>query len=154
VAAFEPDLGNFDALVNATRAYPDVVLFPCGVGESTRFMGFSSGMGGASHIDPNAEDRIMCVALDDVLPNFHPNLIKMDVEGSEPEALFGARTLIANHRPILAISVYHHPDHLWRIPFLIDAWQLGYRFFLRGHAESSFYLVLYALPPELFNHGN
>ena len=52
------------------------------------------------------------MGLDEVLRGFHPNLIKMDIEGAEPEALRGAQTLVAENRPRLAISIYHGPEHL------------------------------------------
>ncbi|MDR2260412.1 MAG: FkbM family methyltransferase [Azoarcus sp.] len=79
--------------------------------------------------------------------DFRPNLIKMDIEGAEPEALMGAKNMIARHRPHLAICLYHRLDHLWRIPLMIHEWNLGYRFHMRQHAPL-FELVLYAYPDK------
>ncbi|MEW5904769.1 MAG: FkbM family methyltransferase [Pseudomonadota bacterium] len=146
IAAFEPDLDNFRTLAHNCDRYDSVICLPCGLAEQTKRIGFTAGMGGGSHIDSNAPQQITCVALDEALPNFRPNLIKLDVEGAELDALTGAARTIARHRPALAVSLYHHPEHLWRIPFLIESWKLGYRFYVRGHAQSSFDLVLYALP--------
>jgi FkbM family methyltransferase len=148
VAAFEPDLANFNALAQVAGRWQSASLFPCGVAERNCRVGFAAGHGGASHLDDASTERVVCVALDEALQGFRPNLIKMDVEGAEPLALRGAAQTIARDRPALAISVYHHPEHLWSIAFQIDAWRLGYRFYLRGHAQSSFDLVLYALPPD------
>ena len=39
------------------------------------------------------------------------------------------------HGPILAICVYHQPDHLWQIPLFIRSLSDQYRFFLRPHNE-------------------
>lgn len=146
IAAFEPDLSNFGELVRNSSRFDSPLCLPCGLAERAKRIGFSAGMGGGSHIDDRAPEQITCVALDEALPGFRPNLVKLDVEGAEPDALAGAARSIARHRPALAVSLYHHPEHLWRIPFLIDEWKLGYRFHLRGHAQSSFDLVLYALP--------
>lgn len=146
IAAFEPDLGNFRQLVRNSARFGTAISLPCGLAECTKRIGFTEGMGGGSHIDSSAAEQITCVALDEALPGFQPNLIKLDVEGAELQALEGAARTIARYRPALAISLYHHPEHLWRIPLLIDSWKLGYRFHLRGHAQSSFDLVLYALP--------
>jgi hypothetical protein len=71
----------------------------------------------------------------------------MDIEGAELEALMGAKNLIARNRPHLAIGVYHCLDHLWRIPFMIHEWHLGYRFYMRQH-NPLFDTVLYAIPED------
>jgi hypothetical protein len=55
------------------------------------------------------------------LPTFRPTFIKLDVEGAEPEALIGGRQTITSHRPTLAVSAYHQPDHLWSLIHAIDA---------------------------------
>jgi len=47
------------------------------------------------------------------------NFIKLDVEGSEVDALLGAQRSISIFQPKLAISVYHKPDDLFEIPLLI-----------------------------------
>jgi FkbM family methyltransferase len=146
IAAFEPDLGNFAELCRNSAHFASAVCLPCGLSDHAKRIGFTDGMGGGSHIDPGASQQITCVALDEALSGFAPNLIKLDVEGAELDALQGAVATISRHRPALAISSYHHPEHLWRIPFLIESWNLNYCFHLRGHAQSSFDLVLYALP--------
>jgi len=152
IAAFEPDPANFVKLAQFVRtnaaAMPDqVCLFPCGVGSATTQVRFSSGQGTGSHASASGDTVIQCVSLDEALPGFRPNLIKMDIEGAESDALRGARQLIAEHRPALAICLYHCPDHLWQIPLLVR--QLtggGGKYFLRAHCFSGFDSVLYWLP--------
>jgi hypothetical protein len=70
----------------------------------------------------------------------------MDIEGAEVEALRGARKTIEKHRPLLAICLYHQPQHLWEIPFLIKSWNLDYTFFIRSHYFNGFDTLLYAVP--------
>jgi len=89
---------------------------------------------------------IQVVALDEAIPHFRPNLIKMDVEGAEMDALRGAGRLIQKYRPGLAISSYHHPAHLWQIPKLVSELCPEHKLYLRCHSHSSFDLVLYAFP--------
>ena len=152
IAAFEPDPTNFAMLVQFVRTnaatMPDqVCLFPCGVGSATNQIRFSSGQGAGSHASASGNTVIQCVSLDEALPIFRPNLIKMDIEGAEADALRGAHQLIAEHRPALAICLYHCPDHLWQIPLLVR--QLtgsGGKYFLRAHCFSGFDTVLYWLP--------
>ena len=72
----------------------------------------------------------------------------MDIEGAELEALWGARKLLKQHSPVLAICAYHTSDHLWQIPLLIHAINPTYKLFFRRYAEGAFELVWYAVPPE------
>jgi FkbM family methyltransferase len=145
VAAFEPDLRSYAKLTERFH-HLDAVFLPCGVSDATGIVRFSGGRGLASAIDEGGTDVIQCVAIDDVLPSFAPNLIKMDVEGAEPEALRGAAATLRKHRPGLAISIYHAPDHLWEIPLWLDQLGLGYRMMIRGHGHNGYDTVLYALP--------
>ncbi len=50
--------------------------------------------------------------LDDIVEsrNLTPAIIKLDVEGAELMALHGAANLIAQHKPLFAIEVYHPGD--------------------------------------------
>ncbi len=59
------------------------------------------------------------------------SFLKMDIEGSEVNALLGARGHIVNDRPKLAICTYHHYEHLWEIPKLIKSMNSDYKLFLR-----------------------
>lgn len=71
-------------------------------------------------------------------------ILKMDIEGSELKALNGARKIITEQKPKLAICVYHRPDDLYMIPELIHDLVPEYRFKIRQHAYSPFETVLYA----------
>jgi FkbM family methyltransferase len=154
VAAFEPDLTNYARLANFVLenrdALPAAILFPCGVYSSSRQLSFQTGQGMASNISNSGTTVIQCVALDDAIPTFAPDYIKMDIEGAEYAALQGARRLISGHTPLLAISLYHRPEHLWQLPLLVESLAPGrYNFHMRSHALNDFELVLYAIPKEI-----
>ena len=90
---------------------------------------------------------VVTAPIDDLAWDTDWTLIKMDIEGAEYEALLGARNLIADQHPALAISVYHRPDDLWRLPMLVDSLAPeAYDFYLRleGHWGSE--TVCYAVP--------
>jgi FkbM family methyltransferase len=153
VAAFEPDLMNYSKLSRFVsqnkKTLREADLFPCGVYSSTRQLSFETGQGMASNISGKGATIIQCVALDDAIPTFVPNLIKMDIEGAEYDALLGARQLISEHTPGIAASLYHRPEHLWQLPMLVESIAPGkYNFHMRSHAMNDFELVLYALPKE------
>ncbi|TBU99968.1 FkbM family methyltransferase [Stutzerimonas kirkiae] len=144
IATFEPNLDNYRLLVENLRNEP-ATHFPCGVSDSNRLSGFDSGTGQGGHLVEEGGEPVFCVRLDDAIPGFAPNLIKMDIEGEEPAALRGAQDMLRTHRPNLAISVYHRAEHLWEIFEQLHGYGLGYDFHLRCHAYSSFETVLYAM---------
>lgn len=152
VAAFEPDADNVRKLAAQMASMatmpngPETLLWPCAVSSATMRLRFDSGRGAASGLHADGSETVQAVALDEALAGFRPTLIKMDIEGAEPDALHGAQGIIRRHRPGLAICIYHRPEHLWTIPALIHGWGLGYRFFLRVHRYNGFDVVLYALP--------
>lgn len=70
--------------------------------------------------------------------------IKMDIEGSEWEALLGAKNTIQKYNPRLAISIYHKPEDVLEIPALILDFNKNYNFAIRHYSSSFFETVLYA----------
>ena len=161
VAAFEPDQGNFRRLASFVASpaatVQQVVLWPCGVSSATAQLSFASERGEASGLSTGGTAMVQCVSLDEALPSFVPTLIKMDVEGAEFDALQGARRIISDHHPGLAICVYHCPEDMWRIPLLVDSLVrsggrpsasagANYRYYLRSHGHNGFELVFYAVP--------
>jgi hypothetical protein len=87
-----------------------------------------------------------CVALDEALSDCRPTYIKMDIEGSELEAVIGAGGIIKASQPVLAICVYHQQDHLWRIPAALADLTDEYQYYLRPHLLEVLDLVCYAVP--------
>lgn len=152
IAGFEPNVQNFSRLSETYNSklaanIKQGILFPCGVSGKTIQMTFKSA-GGSSSFSENGNEVIQCVALDDVLKDFAPTFIKMDIEGAEYEALQGAKQMIFRYRPDLAISVYHVIEHFYQIPLLLDSWALGYKFYLRTHSSCCMETVLYAVCPK------
>lgn len=150
-ACFEPDPANFRRLQNrinswAPEARANITLWPCATADRSGQLSFSAGLGESSHLAaPGDGATVTCVAIDDVLADFSPNLMKLDIEGAEEPALKGARRLIAKNRPALAVAVYHRPEDLWRLPSLMQSWDLGYRFFLRSYGFNGFDTTCYAI---------
>jgi hypothetical protein len=90
------------------------------------------------------------VKLDTYFPSCEPvpTYIKADIEGSEIDMLWGAKRILNEHRPALAICAYHESDHFWKIPLLVHAIQPEYRAYFRRYAEGSFEIVWYFVPHE------
>ena len=72
--------------------------------------------------------------------------IKMDIEGGEIAALYGANQIIQRDNPILGISIYHRKTDLWKIPVLIHHMNPNYKLYVRHHTLMMVDTVCYALP--------
>jgi len=69
----------------------------------------------------------------------------MDVEGSEMEALQGAKQTILKYKPRLAISIYHKPEDLLDISSYILSLVPDYKLYVRHFSTSESDTVLYAI---------
>jgi hypothetical protein len=124
----------------------ELIALPLALAECAKQLRFSAGEGAGSRSSNDGAAVVQCVALDQMAPHFPATLLKMDIEGSELDALNGARTLIARSGCSMAISAYHEPDHLWRVPLLMHELAPELPLFLRAHAFNGFDTVAYALP--------
>lgn len=97
-----------------------------------------------SSISEKGEEIIEADSIDHVIKE-PVTFIKMDIEGSEYHALLGAKNMIIKHKPRLAISVYHKPEDLWELPYLIYELNPTYEFYLRHYSLDSNEVVLYAI---------
>ena len=55
-------------------------------------------------------------------------LIKVDIEGGEPDFLAGAKMTICTQKPILLLSIYHNAHDFFELKPLIESWNVGYKF--------------------------
>jgi FkbM family methyltransferase len=147
VYGFEPDTKNFiDYCETMKRLNIRAINFPCGIGEDNEIIPFSNDGFDGNYFGEGEIGLPVC-SLDNVLTSNPVNLIKMDIEGFEKEALRGANNLLKNNKPCLAISLYHKPEDLWEIPLLIDSiCPDTYVYNIFVHTLNTFDSVLYAIP--------
>lgn len=150
IIAFEPDPTNFQKLQQYTSKLSQNIndkldLYQLAVGACKSKVRFDASGTEASSVG-SGNWEVDCIALDEVLTGAKPTYIKMDIEGSEVDALVGAKNTIMNNLPVLAICAYHRQDHLWEIPILIHSLSDEYSLFLRPHLLEVWDLVCYAVP--------
>lgn len=148
IVAFEPDPGNFRALQSAVNGDRRITLQPYAAGARRETLRFAVGSGVASRVSSTGTCEVEAIALDEALDGIAPTYMKFDIEGSEAEALEGAREIIERHRPKMAVCLYHVPDHLWSIPLRLSQLLPNSLFTLRTYASDGFECVCYCIPRE------
>lgn len=99
---FEPDPRWLEPLKQTFKDYRGKVeIFPCFVSDIT-------------------ERNV--TRIDDALPNLRGEniFLKMDVEGSEPDALRGAEKLLTNNHVRASVCTYHHAEDLVRVKSILQ----------------------------------
>ena len=81
--------------------------------------------------------------------NVKIDYIKMDLENSELDALHGAERTLVEHRPQLAISIYHSNNHFYNIPKYLYNLLPDYEFKIAHYSYCVDDTVLYAIPKEI-----
>jgi FkbM family methyltransferase len=153
IIALEPDPSSFRNLTGYISGLDEsiqdrITVLPFAIGSVNRRVNFSaigmpsSGMNGEGTLEIDIR------RLDDIIGNVSPTYIKMDIEGSEEDALAGASGTIRSSKPLLAVSAYHRQGDIWEIPLFIRSLSEDYHFFLRSHRNESWDLVCYAVPGD------
>lgn len=149
IVAFEPDPDNFSILRKNLKtmlsADTRVFTLQSGVGTNNSIVSFSQAQDGSS-ISETGTVKVPIISLDELLMNQPVDFIKMDIEGAEKDALMGAKDIIAQYSPLLAISTYHSLQDFFEVPRLIRKLNPSYKLYLRSHNDGFHDTVCYAVP--------
>jgi len=149
--AIEPDPANFEKLLvlwNSLQSAVQEKITPLCLALSSEpgVLRFGNTGTAQSSVRETGEVAVQCARIDDLFERRVPTYIKMDIEGSERDAIRGATRIIRSFSPVLAICVYHRFDDLWKLPLLIHSLSKNYQFYLRPQADAFWDLVCYAVP--------
>jgi len=144
VYAWEPDAINISQMRKNLCKYKNIEIVPYGMWkEKTELKFFENGNAG-SKIAETGTKKVDVDSIDQIHLSDKITFIKMDIEGSEKEALQGARHVIQRDKPRLAICIYHRPEDLYEIPFLIKEFVPEYKLYIRHHSDTFAETVVYA----------
>ena len=157
--SFEPDRQNFQALqdnIARMEGSERIHAYNCGVGATTgklklHHSSFGTSAGTMLNVPLSTDDEeVDIITLDDFVAEhkLQVGLIKVDVEGFEPEVIQGALETIKSQKPILVIAVYHSAKEYYELKPFLESLNLGYSFRLRRSCFCNplCELVLVALP--------
>lgn len=150
IVAIEPDPLNRARLEHTWRddlaGNRRIVLLDCALGENEGEAPFHDGLGYASQLSVTGRRHVRVRPLDAL--GLSPTFIKLHLEGGELAALKGARNTLAGSRPLLAVTVYHNADGLWKTARWLMETLTGYRILFRLHSWCGTGAVIYAIPRE------
>lgn len=161
ILAFEPDTENVKLIQDNLSCYPirHFQLYQAGlsccIGEAEFVSmsgassyisnGTSSGRFTYNHKDITGNNvSIPLILLDDVVKDIQVGFIKLDIEGSELDALIGAEKTLKRDKPLLAICIYHRQGDTLAIMDYLSRIVPEYRFWIRHYSALQVDTVLYA----------
>lgn len=144
IIIFEPEKSKADLIRERMKDY-SYDFYKYGVWSQNTVLKFNARGDMASRVSEDGDVEIEVRTLDDIIIDDAPTYIKMDIEGSEIEALRGGRKTIRQHKPKLAICIYHNPQDLFEIPIMIKEMCADYKIYIRQYADSIYETVCYAV---------
>jgi FkbM family methyltransferase len=141
---FEPDETILERAKIRLKNYGHIEYVPTGAYSKDGELRFSAS-GRTNGFFSEVGDLIIPVQKLDSVVKEDPILIKMDIEGSEKDALIGATNTIQRSQPKLAIAAYHFATDLWRLVDVIREINPSYKFYLRHYSETGLESVIYAV---------
>lgn len=124
IHCFEPDKDNFLKLSLyieslSANVSQKISIHQSGLNDKKETVYFeNTGKLGSKIVKHKSDNKIESITIDSLNLN-NIDIIKLDIEGGEAEALNGSRTVINKCHPSLAISMYHHPRDFIDIPFIL-----------------------------------
>lgn len=147
VLAYEPDPHAYERLrryVSEADNRFNVDTFQVALTSETGVARFETGGGLGSRLTPDGSVLVETVSIDFALGEHPIDMITMDIEGQELNAIIGAEKTLREKKPKLGICVYHKPSHLWQLITSINSINPSYRFALRNYTGFVTETVLYA----------
>lgn len=152
IYTFEADPANQVNCKKLLANLGNCELFPYGVAEKNEKVYFASRAFEDSSIISQEEAEKMnfegvttieTISLDEVLKGKRITFLKMDIEGAEYGALLGAKNLIKENRPRMAISIYHKFEDFITIPNLILEMNPEYEITFRQYGLDELETIMY-----------
>jgi FkbM family methyltransferase len=144
INAFEPMPRLFNNCRENLKHLRDCAVHNFGASDLSQSLLFTDN-GSSSTASTSAGVLVDLKRLDDLeLPL--PDLIKIDVEGAELDALRGMSHLIQEAQPMMAVACYHYPNEILEIVEFWDSLSLDGTLEIRHYTEGTTETVIFFIP--------
>ncbi len=127
----EPDKKNFRKLRKYVNGKEHIKIYNAAAWCIDTMLPFSSKAGRQSSLSNMGDNFIQGRSVDNILEGSEATLIKMDVEGAEREALWGACQTISRYNPRLMVALYHRNEDMFELPLLVHKLNPKYKLYIR-----------------------
>lgn len=141
---FEPEKKMMNEAKARLSGHKNVHFYLMGLSDRKQQLRFDV-EGSRSKISKKGRYVIDVDRMDDKITDI-VTFIKIDVEGAEASVVEGARRIIKENHPKIAVSVYHKPEDFWKIPEQILSIRNDYDLYLRHYTESVYETVMFFVP--------
>ncbi len=151
VFAMEPETENYLKVCEATSSFENIIPCAFGLWKQRAVLSFSSGDAASSKLEETGDCQVPVTSIDEIVRSYclkRLDLIKLDVEGVEGEALEGGWSSIKRFRPRLHVSIYHKPNDFLDLTKRLIEGLSDYCYFLGHHNYYHTETDLYAVPRE------
>lgn len=141
--AMEPDSRNYRKMKRKLYMIGSALMECYNVGawdeDTSKIFSIRAGRGSHALPEPGKPldtarfKEVKMMKVDTMLRGDEATYIKIDVEGSEANALNGAAHTIAAFKPKLNIALYHRNEDMFELPLLVAKLNKKYKFYMRHH---------------------
>lgn len=158
IYSIEPQSNNFEALKNTiqTLGFSNKVealkYAIADVDDERVFIDIQENLSSTAQISKNIsnENYVLTKTLDTLFKNERIDLIKMDIEGFEMNALLGAKEIIKNQTPTLILSAYHKNKDIYDFIDFIESLSNEYKLFCYHHPFTHHEIEYYFINKKLY----
>ena len=126
IICFEPEQKNFNLCKKTAELnnIENIIIEKIGLGDTTQSSNLSriGTLGIGSRISEGIGEKINITTLDDYVKknNIKVGLIKVDIEGYEPNFIRGAQETIRTQAPVILLSIYHTCSDFYMLKPMIE----------------------------------
>ncbi len=144
IYAVEADEKNYKKLCDKTSQLNKIERLNLAAWNKKDTIFFDKKKGRNSKLSSSGKIEVCADSVDNILHGKKITLLKMDIEGSENEALDGAKKTIERYKPKLYICAYHRNSDMFTLPLKIHEICPDYKIYFAHHPyvpawESNFY---------------